>query len=123
MSKEGRELVKNMEFLINELKSEWEKSGVIKATVPMELEDINDINEVIAKRISKTQESIENDTMTFSHNIHLMKENYILLRLVKKIRKKKEKAEKNGVDYQISVPMDKEEINLYKTMFEPEPLE
>ncbi|MBP3339090.1 MAG: hypothetical protein J6L69_06780 [Lachnospiraceae bacterium] len=117
--REGQELVKNMEFLVKELEKEWEQSGVTKAKVVLEVDDIAEVNEVISRKISKTQESIENDTMTFTQNMHLVKENYILLRLLKKIVKKEEKAMNIGVDYEISIAMDKEELKLYKTMFEP----
>ncbi len=117
--RERQELVKNMEFLVKELEKEWEQSGVTKAKVVLEIDDISEVNEVISKKISKTQESIENDTMTFTQNIRLMKENYILLRLLKKIVKKEEKAMNIGVDYEISIAMDKEKLKLYKTMFEP----
>ena len=41
------------------------------------------------------------------------------MRLLKKIVKKEEKALNIGVDYVISIAMDKEELKLYKTMFEP----
>lgn len=116
--REGHTLVKNMEFLLKELKKEWEKSGVIKAKVVLEMDDVWSADSVISKKIAKTQESIENDTMTFEQSIRLMKENYILLRLLKKIVKKRDKALKNGVDYEISVAMDKDELELYKTMFE-----
>ena len=116
--REGHELVKNMEFLIKELEKEWEKSGVTKSKVLLELDDFVGVYTVISKKIAKTQESLESDTMTFKQSIHLMKENYILLRLLKKIVKKRDKALKNGVDYEISVAMDKEELKLYKTMFE-----
>ena len=119
MIREGQELVKNMEFLVKELEKEWEQSGVTKAKVVLEVDDIAEVNEVISRKISKTQESIENDTMTFTQNMHLVKENYILLRLLKKIVKKEEKAMNIGVDYEISIAMDKEELKLYKTMFEP----
>ncbi len=117
--REGHTLVKNMEFLLKELKKEWEKSGVTKSKVLLELDDFVGVYTVISNKITKTQESMENDTMTFEHNVRLMKENYILLRLLKKIVKKRDKALKNGEDYEINVAMDKEELNMYKTMFEP----
>lgn len=117
--REGQELVKNMEFLVKELEKEWEQSGVTKAKVVLEVDDITEVNGVISRKISKTQESIENETMTFTQNMRLIKENYILLRLLKKIVKKEKKAMNIGADYEISIAMDKEELKLYKTMFEP----
>lgn len=114
-----KEMIKNMEFLMKELQKEWERSGVTKATVIILPEDVEGINQTFAKRIVKQQESLENDTMTFVQSIRLSRENYVLLRLIKKIKEKEDRILQKGEGCEIHVPMDKEELALYKTMFEP----
>lgn len=115
----SKEVMKNMEFLMKELHKEWERSGVTKKTVIIKPEEIEKVNQVIIKRIAKQQESLENDTMTFAQSIRLSKENYVLLRMVKKIKAKKDKMFDRGEGYELHIPMDKDEFATYKTMFEP----
>lgn len=114
----SKEVMKNMEFLMKELHKEWERYGITKKTVVIQQEEVEKINQVIIKKIAKQQESLENDTMTFAQSIRLSRDNYVLLRLVKKIKAKEDKMLKSGEGYELFIPMDKDEFALYKTMFE-----
>lgn len=114
----SKEVMKNMEFLMKELHKEWERSGVKKVTVIIQPEEVAAVNQVLAERIVKQQESLEIDTMTFAQSIRLSRENYVLLRLVKKIKAKEEKMLNKDEGFELYIPLDKDEFALYKTMFE-----
>ena len=120
MNKEGKVIIKNMEFLLKELHKEWDRTGEIKANVVISLEEIENIRKKLIERISIVQEAAENESMSFNECIQLSKECYVLLRIAKKIKMKEEKANKKDIDMEISVPMDKEELKYYKEIFKEE---
>lgn len=62
---------------------------------------------------------LEKDELSFKQSIGLSRENYVLLRLVKKIKAKEDKTNDKGLDMEFSVPLDKEEYKLFKSMFSP----
>lgn len=110
-------VMKNMEFLVKELHKEWERSGDTKATVMIELEEINEVNQTLAEKIMEKQNRIEKDDMTFRDSMLLSRENYILLRLAKKIKLQEDKTNAKALDLEFSVPLDKEEYKLFQSMF------
>ncbi len=103
MKKDDKEFVNDMEFLVNELHKEWDRSGVTKASVVISLEEVEEVNQVLLLRIAKTHE--------------LARECYVLLRLARKIKGKEDKTNKKAMDLEFSVPLDKEELNLFKELF------
>ena len=113
------EMMKNMEFLVKELHKEWDRSGVDKATVMIGIEEAPEVNETIMERIAKQQESIEGAEFTFKELMNLTRDNFVLLRVVRKIKSKDDKVKQKGLDYEFPVPLDKDELNLFKEMFEP----
>ena len=115
----GNDLMKDMEFLINELHKEWDRSGATKATVIIGIEESTEVNQTLAAKIMEKQELLEKDELSFKQNIGLSRENYVLLRLVKKIKAKEDKTNEKGLDMEFSVPLDKEEYKLFKSMFSP----
>ena len=115
----GNDLMKDMEFLINELHKEWDRSGATKATVIIGIEEATEVNQTLAAKIMEKQELLEKDELSFKQNIGLSRENYVLLRLVKKIKAKEDKTNEKGLDMEFSVPLDKEEYKLFKSMFSP----
>ena len=115
----SKEVMKNMEFLMKELHKEWERSGITKATVIIQQEEVEPVNQVLIKKIAVQQEGLENDTMTFAQSIRLSKESYVLLRMIKKIKAKEDKMNSKSEGNELYVPMDKDELALYKTMFVP----
>ncbi|HAQ3903755.1 MULTISPECIES: hypothetical protein [Enterococcus] len=117
MKKDGKEIVNDMEFLVNELHKEWDRSGVTKASVVISLEEVEEVNQVLLLRIAKTQELAEATEMTFKESMTLSRECYVLLRLARKIKGKEDKTNKKAVDLEISVPLDKEELKLFKELF------
>lgn len=118
MNRDGKEIINNMEFLINELHKEWDISGITKAPVIISFEEIEKVNKVLIMRIAKTQALAEEETMTFKESICLSKECYVLLRLARKIKDKEDKTKQKSMDMlEFSVPLDKEELELFKVMF------
>lgn len=115
----GNDLMKDMEFLINELHKEWDRSGATKATVIIGIEEATEVNQTLAAKIMEKQELLEKDELSFKQNIGLSRENYVLLRLIKKIKAKENKTNEKGLDMEFSVPLDKEEYKLFKSMFSP----
>lgn len=117
MKKDGKEIVNDMEFLVNELHKEWDRSGVTKASVVISLEEVEEVNQVLLLRIAKTQELAEATEMTFKESMTLSRECYVLLRLVRKVKEKEDKTNKKAMDLEFSVPLDKEELKLFKELF------
>lgn len=110
-------VMKNMEFLVKELHKEWERSGVTKATVMIELEEVNEVNQTLAEKIMEKQNRLEKDDMSFKDSMLLSRENFILLRLAKKIKMQEDKTNAKALDLEFSVPLDKEEYKLFQSMF------
>jgi len=117
MQEEYNEIVNNMEFLVKEVHKEWDRTGATKAFVIISIEEVEEVNQALAVRIAKTQESVESDAMTFEETIRLSKECFLLLRLIRKIKDKAEKANKQRICYEFTVPFDQEELQLFGEMF------
>lgn len=110
-------VMKNMEFLVKELHKEWERSGATKATVMIELEEVSEVNQTLAEKIMEKQNRLEKDEMSFKDSMFLSRENYILLRLAKKIKMQEDKTNAKALDLEFTVPLDKEEYKLFQSMF------
>jgi hypothetical protein len=117
MKKDSKEIMNDMEFLVNELHKEWDKSGVTKASVVISLEEVEEVNQVLLLRIAKTQELAEGTEMTFKESMTLSRECYVLLRLARKIKGKEDKTNQKAMDVEFSVPLDKEELKFFKELF------
>jgi hypothetical protein len=113
-------LKKEMEYLLVELQKEWESSGKTSATVVFQIEEVHEVNRKLQQEIANRQELLKNDEeMTFEQSIQLTKQNYILLRLIKKILRKEQRTNKKGIDCEFSVVLDKEEHRIFKDLFQP----
>ena len=117
MKSDSTTVIKNMEFLVKELHKEWDRSGVAKTSVIISLDEVDGINEKLKEIIYKTQKSLDEDELTFKQSIAKSKECYVLLRVVRKIAKKKDKCEKRAIDNEFAVELDKEELKLSKGLF------
>ena len=114
------DLKNDMEYLIVELQKEWESSGKTSATVVFQIEEVQEVNQKLQQEIADRQELLKNDEeMTFEQSIQLTKQNYILLRLIKKILRKEQITNKKGIDCEFSVVLDKEEHRIFKDLFQP----
>ena len=64
--------------------------------------------------IQDKQKQLENEELTFQQSMELSKQNFVLLRLVKKVKKAEEKTVKKAVDTEFLVELDKEEYKLFE---------
>lgn len=111
-------IIEDMEFLVKELHIEWERSGAVKAAVIIGIEEATEVNQALTAKIIKKQRLLENDALSFRESMALSKENFILYRLIKKIKTREENVNKSGLDREFAVPLDKEELKLFKTILE-----
>lgn len=107
---------KDMEFLLKELHKEWDRSGVTKASVTISIDEADEVNKALLLAIAKRQEQAEK-ALDFKECVRLSRENYILLRLARKVKKQEDRCNKLAMDLEFEVQMDKEEYKLFKTMF------
>lgn len=117
MKSDSTTVIKNMEFLVKELHKEWDRSGASKASVIISLEEVDGINDKLKEIIYQTQKSVDEDELTFKQSIAKSKECYVLLRVVRKIAKKKDKCEKQAIDNEFAIELDKDELKLFKGLF------
>lgn len=109
----GKEIRKDMEHLVKLLHKEWERSGRTNAQVTVSLSDAGKVNKRMAEVIAGKQKQLENDELTFKQSMELSKQNFVLLRLVKKVKKAEEKTAEKAVDTEFCVELDKEEYKLF----------
>lgn len=112
----GKETVKNMEHLVKLLHKEWERSGRTKAEVSIDIADKRATETRLAGEIQARQGQLETEGMDFKECMELSKENFVLLRLARKIKKAADKAERREDAVSFTVEMDKEEYKLFSTL-------
>lgn len=118
MGKQNKEIIDNMEFLMKELHKEWDRSGANKASVFISLDEVEEVNKTLFLRIAKQQKEAETGNITFKKSVKLSRECYILLRLARKIKAEEHKSYNNGTCYEFEVALDKDELKLFKEMFD-----
>ena len=112
----GKETVKNMEHLVKLLHKEWERSGRTKAEVSIDMTDKRAAETRLAGEIQARQGQLETEEMAFKECMELSKENFVLLRLARKIKKAADRAERRADAVSFTVEMDKEEYKLFSTL-------
>lgn len=117
MGKQNKEIIDNMEFLMKELHKEWDRTGATKASVFISLDEVEDVHKAILLRIAKQQKEVEAGDITFKKSVKLSRECYILLRIARKIKAEEHKTYQNGNCYKFEVAFDKDELKLFKEMF------
>ena len=118
--KTGKETVKNMEHLVGLLHKEWERSGRTKAEVSINITDRGGVVERLAAEIQERQKQLEAAEMGFKECMALSKENFVLLRLAKKIKKAADRAGRREDAVSFTVEIDKEEYRLFSTLIKIE---
>ena len=106
------EIIKNMEYLVKLLHKEWGRSGRTTAEAVVKTGDFPMISKRTAAVIMEKQARLETAEMTFKQSMELSRENFILLRLARKIEKADRRAAKNGADTEICIELDREEHRL-----------
>ena len=112
----GKETVRNMEHLVKLLHKEWERSGRTKAEVSIDTADVMTVESRLAEEIQARQGQLEAQEMPFKECMELSKENFVLLRLAKKIKKAADRSERRENAVSFAVEMDKEEYKLFSTL-------
>lgn len=112
----GKETVRNMEHLVKLLHKEWERSGRTKAEVSIDTVDVMTVESRLAEEIQARQGQLEAQEMPFKECMELSKENFVLLRLAKKIKKAADRSERRENAVSFTVEMDKEEYKLFSTL-------
>lgn len=112
----GKETVKNMEHLVKLLHKEWERSGRTKAEVSVDIADKRTVETRLAGEIQARQGQLEAEGMAFKECMELSKENFVLLRLARKIKKAADRAGGREDAVSFTVEMDKEEYKLFSTL-------
>ena len=111
-------MIKNMdqamEFIMSELHKEWDRTGATKASVFISIDEVEDVNRRFLSVIRKRQGQSDK-TNDFSECVRLSKENYILLRLARKV---KEEEMINKLAKKFVVELDEEELNLFRSIFQ-----
>ena len=111
-----KETVKNMEHLVKLLHKEWERSGRTKAEVSIDITDKNKVGAKLTVEIQERQKQLETAGMDFKECMALSKENFILLRLARKIKKAEDRAGRRENAVSFTVEMDKEEYKLFSML-------
>ena len=111
-----KETVKNMEYLVKLLHKEWERSGRTKAEVSIDITDKKEVGAKLTAEIQERQKQLENVEMDFKECMELSKENFVLLRLARKIKKVGDRAGRRENAVSFTVEMDKEEYKLFSTL-------
>lgn len=109
----AKEVRKDMEYLLKLLHREWERSGKTKAAVTVRLGDVPEIKSRMVMVIKDKQKQLNNEELSFKQSMELSKNNFVLLRLVKKVKKAEEKNVKKGLNMEFSLELDKEEYKLF----------
>lgn len=112
----GKETVKNMEHLLKLLHKEWERSGRTKAEVSIDITDKKEVGARLTAEIQERQKQLEAAGMDFKECMELSKENFVLLRLARKIKKAGDRAGRRENAVSFAVEMDKEEYKLFSTL-------
>lgn len=107
------ELMKNMEYLIKLLHKEWGRSGRTTAEAAIKTSDLPTVTKRTAAAIMENQARLETAEMTFKQGMELSGENFVLLRLARKIDKADKRAAKSGAGTEICIELDREEHKLF----------
>ena len=100
---------KEMEYVLKFLEREWERTGETKEVQVIGL---------IERKIKENKEQLSLD-ISFRNSLKLTRENYVLLRLARKIKAEKDKADQDNQRW-FYVGLDVEEYELYMKITEDE---
>lgn len=109
---------REMEYVLKLLEREWERTGETKEVQVIGLREIGLVNFQIERKIRENKEQLSLD-ISFRDSLELTRENYILLRLAKKIKAEKDKADFDNQRW-FYAGLDAEEYELYVKITEGE---
>lgn len=110
----GKGIAMEMEYLIGLLHKEWERSGRTETEIFLKPADKEKRRRRFAAMIQERQEQAVLEEPDFQKSMELSKENFILFRLIKKVKDAEDKAvvEKEQLQ-EICVGLDKEEYSMF----------
>lgn len=111
-----KEIARITEYLVKLLHEEWEHSGKTKAEVVINKADKIIAETRLAEEIQIRQGQLEMEGISFRECMELSRENFVLLRLIKKIKKAGDRAAHRENVTSFTVEMDKEEYKLFSTL-------
>lgn len=76
MKNEQTAVIKDMEFLLNELHKEWERPGEVKSSVSIPYEKVEEISRKLNVIVYETQQSADSDGLAFKQSIAKSKQSY-----------------------------------------------
>lgn len=109
---------KEMEYVLKFLERELERTGETKEVQVIGLREISLVNFEIERKIKENKEQLSLD-ISFRNSLKLTRENYVLLRLARKIKAEKDKADQDNQRW-FYVGLDVEEYELYMKITEDE---
>ena len=116
MSKKNNmdKVLKNMEYLIRELQKEWDESKETKHTIMLSVDQAKVVRTKLQEHITYIGEMLEHDdVLSFKESMQFCKQNYVTLRLGRKIIAEHEKLKSSGEDV-MRLPLDREEYKAYR---------
>ncbi len=111
---EENEIDVNMQMMLEQLKVEWERPGAFYRRMTVNVKDMEFMESVITDNIQANMDYLNKDKLSFENTLRYMKINYILLRIVKKIRKQKQAVSKDAMWF--CIDLDKEEAKMYSKL-------
>lgn len=116
MSKKNKmdKVLKNMEYLIKELQKEWDESKETNHTIMLSVDQAKVVRTKLQEHITYIGEMLEHDdVLSFKESMQFCKQNYVTLRLGRKIIAEHEKLKSSGEDV-MRLPLDREEYKAYR---------
>ena len=116
MSKKNKmdKVLKNMEYLIRELQKEWDESKETKHTIMLSVDQAKVVRTKLQEHITYIGEMLEHDdVLSFKESMQFCKQNYVTLRLGRKLIAEHEKLKSSGEDV-MRLPLDREEYRAYR---------
>ena len=105
-----------MKFLIKELHKEWGCSGTEIKSVAVTLDEVKELKKKITESIAIQQEVIDsNSDLEFMESMKMSKDNFVMLRIMKKLEKKIKKGGNKFI-----LDLDNEEYRKYVSLMKPE---
>lgn len=116
MSKKNKmdKVLKNMEYLIRELQKEWDESKKTKHTIMLSVDQTKVVRRKLQEHITYIGEMLEHDdVLSFKESMQFCKQNYVTLRLGRKLIAEHEKLKNSGDDV-MRLSLDREEYKAYR---------
>ena len=112
--KSNNEIMRNMEFIIDELKKEWDMSKETKHYVGLSIAKAEKIRKKMQQYIISCSAVLnEDDTLSFKQSMKYCRDNNIMFRLARKLITKYDYAVEKKKD-NIVLELDKEEFKAYR---------